>query len=77
MASIPQVATEVKCFNEGCHEPVFREGLCWDCFIADKEMEQDNEDAEREACLQGAGYIFGDHPLDGAWYGYNLEEVYR
>ena len=75
MASIPQIATEVKCFNEGCHEPVFREGLCWPHFIEDKEMEWDNQDAEREASQQGVGYIFGDHPLDGAWWGDDAREV--
>ena len=75
MTIVAQEEQKVKCTLEWCDEDVFREGLCWPHFIEDKEMEWDNQDAERENCQQGVGYIFGDHPLDGAWWGDDAREV--
>jgi len=80
MDSVPQETTEVKCIIEWCDEPEFREGLCWQHFCEEKIAEWDAQDAERQACQEGIGYIFGDAwdpALDGAWHGYATEEVCR
>jgi len=79
---VSQKEVEVKLARECCvcHEPIFREGFCWEHFLEDKIAEWDAQDAEREICLEGVGYVFGDAwdpALDGAWHGYPAEEVCR
>ena len=79
MSSIPQTDTEVKteheeCGYDDCHEPVFQEKLCWEHFCREKIAEWDAQSAERKACLEGVGYIFGD-PVDRAWFGYAKEDL--
>ena len=61
---VSQDEVEVKCELEWCHEPVFREGLCWEHFCEEKIAEWDAQDAERRVSEQGVGYIFGDPVLD-------------
>jgi len=73
---VSQDEAEVKCDLDFCEEPVFREGLCWQPFCEEKIAEWDAQDAEREACAEGVGYVFGD-PVDRSWYGYDVEEVCR
>lgn len=53
--SIPQTGEVVKCIVEGCEEEVYRDGLCWEHFIAEKVAEWDAQDAERRICLEGVG----------------------
>jgi len=55
------------------HEPIFREGHCWEHFLKEKMDEWDAQDAERQTCLEGVGYVFGDS-LDTGWL---AEEVCR
>jgi len=57
---VSQTDEEVKCTLEWCHEDVFRDGLCFDCFKAEQDMAWDDQDAERRAALEGVGYVFGD-----------------
>ena len=45
-----------ECDYEGCHEPVFRYGLCFTHFVAEEDRRWDDQQAEREACLAGVGY---------------------
>jgi hypothetical protein len=73
---VPQDEAEVKCDYDGCQEEVFREGLCWQHFMEEKLAEWNDQDAERETCLRGVGYVFGD-PVDRTWYGCPIEEVCR
>ena len=64
--SIAQEAVEVKpCSYEECQEDVFRDGLYF-------------EHCVHEQADLGTGYppsVEFDAALDGAWYGYALEEV--
>jgi len=73
---VPQVEAEVKCDYGGCQEEVFREGFCWFHFIEKKIVDWDAQDAERQTCREGVGYLFGD-PVDRAWFGHPVEEVCR
>jgi hypothetical protein len=77
MSSVTQNDVEVKkCELEWCDDPEFREGLCWEHFMKEKLDEWDAQDAERQACAEGVGYVFGD-PVDRSWFGYSVEEVCR
>jgi hypothetical protein len=67
---IAQVETEVKqCELDWCHEPVFREGLCWYHFLEEVVDEWDAEEPE------GVDFIFGDATLSDSWWGYDPKEV--
>lgn len=58
---VPQNESQVKrCADEHCDEDVFRDDLCLDHLIAVDTAAWDDEDAERQAALEGMGYIFGD-----------------
>jgi hypothetical protein len=73
MSSVTQEEQKVKCDYDDCHEPIFREGHCWEHFLKEKMDEWDAQDAERQTCLEGVGYVFGDS-LDTGWL---AEEVCR
>jgi len=71
---------EDECAVEWCHESVFRSGLCWNHLIEEKTALWDAQQAERETCLAGVGYLFRDKwdpALDLAWWGDPIEEVYH
>lgn len=60
---IPHNARNVKeCINKGCDEPIFRDGLCFDCFVEVGTAAWDDEDIEREMVLGTIGHVifFGD-----------------
>ncbi len=63
------------CESEGCYEPIYRDFLCYRCFVEQETADWDARDAERRSQREEIGYIFGDPALDGAWYGDNLGDV--
>lgn len=55
---VAQSGDKVKCSLDECHEPAFRQGLCFDHFVEEETVLWDDQDAERQICLAGVGYIF-------------------
>jgi len=49
-----------ECADEWCGEEPYRDGLCFEHFIAVETAVWDDQDAERQMALEGVGYIFGD-----------------
>jgi len=46
------------CAAEGCHEDVFRQGLCFEHFVAEETAAWDDQVAERRMVLASVGRIF-------------------
>ena len=66
---VPQEEQEVKpsgeyilgdspgeCGYDGCREPAFRHGLCFEHFVAGETAKWDDQRAERATCLAGVGW---------------------